>query len=69
MPWRNSSGKVASDESSTPSARSPFQVKATVTQRVSAVPSDAADSAVPTLSTMPANQARPWAGSWNVRKA
>ena len=35
MPCRNSSGKVASDASSTPSAPSPFQVKATVTQRLS----------------------------------
>ena len=33
MPCRNSSGNVASDASSTPSARRPFQVKATVTQR------------------------------------
>ena len=34
MPCLNSSGNVASDASSTPSARRPFQVKATVTQRL-----------------------------------
>ena len=27
IPWRNSSGKVASEDSSTPSARRPFHVK------------------------------------------
>ena len=35
MPCRNSSGKVASDESATPSARRPFQVNATEIQRLS----------------------------------
>ena len=35
MPCLNSSGNVASEASSTPSARRPFQVKATVTQRLS----------------------------------
>src|SRR4029077_3202566 len=35
MPCRNSSGKVASDASSTPSARNPFQVSATDTHRFS----------------------------------
>ncbi len=35
MPCLNSSGKVASEASSNPSARIPFQVKATVTQRLS----------------------------------
>ena len=35
IPCRNSSGNVASDASSTPSARNPFQVNATVTQRFS----------------------------------
>ena len=35
MPCLNSSGKVASEASSTPSARRPFQVNATVTQRFS----------------------------------
>ena len=35
MPCRNSSGNVASDASSTPSARNPFQVNATDTHRFS----------------------------------
>ena len=35
IPCLNSSGNVASEASSTPSARNPFQVKATVTQRLS----------------------------------
>ena len=35
IPCLNSSGNVASEASSTPSARNPFQVKATVTQRFS----------------------------------
>ena len=35
MPCLNSSGKEASEASSSPSARSPFQVKAAVTQRLS----------------------------------
>ena len=59
MPCRNSSGNVASDASSTPSARSPFQVKATVTQRLSG--GCASDSAAPrpTLSSSPASQRGP----------
>ena len=65
MPCLNSSGKVASESSSTPSARSPFQVKASVTHRLleaTVVSTSAADC---TLSRSAATQARPAAASRN----
>ena len=34
IPWRNSPGKVASEDSSTPSARKPFHVKPMLSHRV-----------------------------------
>src|SRR3954447_22897473 len=67
MPCRNSSGKVASEASGTPRARSPFQVKATVTHRESVAPPDPTTRPVPTLSMMPESQARPPAGCRKVR--
>src|SRR5215471_11281097 len=66
MPSRKSSGKVASEPSSTPSARSPFHVNAIVTQRWSDWPAPAILAPVPTLSMRPDSHARPWAGSRNV---
>src|SRR5262249_3441938 len=66
MPSRNSSGKVARDASSTPSARSPFHVNAIVAQRWSAWPAAAILAPVPTLSIRPDSHARPWARSRNV---
>src|SRR5947209_10512265 len=67
MPCRNSSGKVASEASGTPRARSPFQVKATVTHRESVEPPDPTTRPVPTLSMIPDSQARPPAGCRKVR--
>src|SRR5947209_15518410 len=67
MPCRNSSGKVASESSGTPSARSPFQVQGTVTHRESIAPADPTTAPVPTLSKMPESQARPPAGCRKVR--
>src|SRR5688572_6098852 len=68
MPCLNSSGKLASDASSSPSARNPFQVKASVTHRLLEA-SDACTSAADrTLSTTPFSHARPDAGLRNDRK-
>src|SRR5437868_4243310 len=59
MPCLNSSGNVASDVSSTPNARIPFQVKATVTQRLSCSTVARNSAADFTLSRIAASQARP----------
>src|SRR6185369_16855391 len=69
MPCLNSSGNVASEASSTPSARRPFQVNATVTQRLSFSTEVFTSAADCTFSRMPASQARPPAGFRNVRNS
>ena len=69
MPSRNSSGNVASAASSTPSARRPFQVKATVIQRFSFSTDSRMVFAEWTLSRMAASHARPPAGSLNERNS
>src|SRR6185369_16682690 len=69
MPCLNSSGNVASEASSTPSARRPFQVNATVTQRLSLSTEVLTSAADCTLSRMPASQARPPAGFRKVRNS
>src|SRR5277367_597413 len=69
MPCRNSSGNVASDASSTPSARSPFQVKATVTHRFSLSTDERMASTESTVSMIPVSHARPAAAFRNVRNS
>src|SRR6185369_5028198 len=69
MPCLNSSGNVASEASSTPSARRPFQVNATVTQRFSFSTEVLTSAADCTFSRMPASQARPPAGFRNERNS
>ena len=68
MPCRNSSGKVASEASSTPSAPSPLQVKATVTQRLSGGCDSERDVPRPTVSSNPASHWRPDDASRKLRK-
>src|SRR5215213_671877 len=63
MPCLNSSGKVASEASSTPSARKPFQVKARVTHRLLDVTDDSTSAADCTLSRRLVSQALPPATS------
>ena len=58
MPCLNSSGNVASDASSTPSARSPCQVNATVTQRRSLSTVARASAAECTFSSIPDSHLR-----------
>jgi hypothetical protein len=60
---------VASDVSGKPSARGPFQVKATVTQRLSVWIKASMASAKCTLSRMAASQAPPPAGLRNDRNS
>src|ERR1700680_1193934 len=69
MPCRNSSGKVASEASSTPSARSPFEVNATVTQRLSCATDSRIAFAECTFSRIAASHARPPAGSLNDKNS
>ena len=69
MPCRNSSGNVASDASSAPSARNPFQVNATDTHRFSKLTVSVTAFADGTFSRMAWSQARPWAGSRNERNS
>ena len=59
MPCLNSSGNVASEASSTPSARNPFQVKATVTQRLSFSTEARIAAADCTVSRIAASHSRP----------
>ena len=59
IPCLNSSGNVASEASSTPSARNPFQVKATVTQRFSFSTEARIAAADCTFSKMAASHSRP----------
>ena len=69
IPCRNSSGNVDSEASSTPSARRPFQVNATVTHRLS-LWIDAFTAATDcTFSIMAVSQARPPAALRNVRNS
>src|SRR4030095_7020092 len=68
MPCLNSSGKLASDSSSSPSARNPFQVKAKVTHRLPDASDDCTSAAAPTWSRTPPSHARPDAGFRNDRK-
>src|SRR3954452_24035426 len=67
MPCLNSSGNVASDASSTPRARSPSQVKATFTHRLSLSTVLRTLEAERIFSRVPANHARAPAVSWKVR--
>src|ERR1700679_1274212 len=68
MPERNSSGNVASDAASTPSARRPLHVNAIVTQWALSG-RDRAEAAVATSSSIEETHARPAAGSWKLRKS
>src|SRR3954469_25337665 len=69
MPCLNSSGNVASDASSTPRARSPSQVKATFTQRLSPSTVLRTLEAERIFSRIPASQALAPAVSWKVRNS
>src|SRR3954454_16383108 len=69
MPCLNSSGNVASEPSSTPSARRPFQVKATVTQRLSFSTEARTSAADCAFSRMADSQARPPAALRNERNS
>ena len=69
MPCLNSSGKEAKEASSTPSARNPLWVNATVTQRVSTPNVARAVAADATRSQMARIQARPDSGSRNDRNS
>src|SRR6476620_1066945 len=59
MPCLNSSGNVASDFSSMPSALRPFQVKATVTQRLSSLTESRTSAADCTVLRISFSHARP----------
>ena len=69
MPCLNSSGKDASEASSSPSARRPFQVKAAVTQRLSWSTPARIDAAERIVSLIADTQARPPAPSRNDRNS
>ena len=69
MPSLNSSGKEASGASSSPSARRPFQVKATVTQRLSWSMPARIDDTERIVSLIADTQARPPAPSRNDRNS
>ena len=66
---RNSSGKVASDSSGTPSARNPFHVNANVTQRSELSIVACTSAADWTLSSNSVSHARPPAGVSNERNS
>src|SRR6266446_446646 len=69
MPCLNSSGNVASEPSSAPSARRPFQVKATVTQRLSFSTEAMTSAADCAFSRIADSQARPPAALRNERNS
>ena len=69
MPCLNSSGNVASESSSKPSARSPFQVKATLTQRLSISVEARTSAADCTFARIADSQARPPAALRNERNS
>ena len=69
MPCLNSSGNVASEASSKPSARRPFQVKATVTQRLSISVEARTSAADCTFARIADSQARPPAALRNERNS
>src|SRR6476469_5158134 len=69
MPCLNSSGNVASASSSKPSARSPFQVKATLTQRLSISVEARTSAADCTFARIADSQARPPAALRNERNS
>src|SRR6478736_7113430 len=69
MPCLNSSGNVASEPSSTPSARRPFQVKATVTQRLSCSTEAMTSATDCAFSRIAESQARPPAALRNERNS
>src|SRR6266550_8934487 len=69
MPCLNSSGNVASEASSMPNARKPFQVKATDTHRLSFWTEARACSTECTVSSTAASQARPPAALRNDRNS
>ena len=69
MPVRNSSGKVCSDSSGTPSARKPFHVNASVTQRSELSIVAVASAADCVLSNSSDSHARPPAGVSNDRNS
>src|SRR6478672_947782 len=69
MPCLNSSGNVASESSSKPSARRPFQVKATLTQRLSISVEARTSAADCTFGSSADSQARPPAALRNERNS
>src|SRR6476660_7338370 len=69
MPCLNSSGNVASESSSKPSARRPFQVKATLTQRLSFSVEARTSAADCTFARIANSQARPPAALRNERNS
>ena len=69
MPVRNSSGKVCSDSSGTPSARKPFHVNASVTQRSDSSIVAVASAADCVLSSSSESHARPPSGVSNDRNS
>ena len=69
MPCLNSSGNEASEASSNPIARSPFHVKAAVTQRLSSSIPARIDAAEWILSLIADTHARPLAPSRNERNS
>jgi hypothetical protein len=69
MPCRNSSGNVESEASLRPSARKPFQVKATVTHRLSFSTEDRTCAPDCTFSRTAPTQARPAAALRKVRNS
>src|SRR6266446_3292486 len=69
MPCLNSSGNVASEASSTPNARRPFQVNATVTQRFSCSTEARTSAADCAFSRIADSQARPPAALRNERNS
>src|SRR5690349_4007767 len=69
VPCLNSSGNVASESSSKPSARSPFQVKATLTQRLSISVEARTSAADCTFGRSADSQSRPPAALRNERNS
>src|SRR5918995_591077 len=68
MPCLNSSGKLQSEASSSPSARNPFHVKASVTHRLLESSDTCASAADRTVSRRPFSHLRPDVGSRNETK-
>src|SRR3954454_21991695 len=69
IPWRNSSGNVASEASSRPSARSPRQVNAREDQLFRAPSDRTAASADSAQGAIRASQARPAADVWKDKNS